>query len=113
MIKLNFELDGYPSNLEEKVKNTLGITQDRFTINCGLWEEKECEVITNYVDSYSSCEKHSEKIAEVTYTWKTWSGDECTRTEVFYKTPRILIAKNEGGCNSTGVCVDCIIKELG
>ena len=31
-------------------------------------------------------------------------------SEIVWTCPRVVIAENEGGFNSTGVCLDCIIE---
>lgn len=35
--------------------------------------------------------------------------DKSTYTEPVWTCPRVVIAYNEGGYNSTGVCLDCIL----
>jgi hypothetical protein len=111
--QLNFKFDSYPTGVEERVAKELKIETTIEEVNCGLWEEKECTIENNFVSSSSFCEKHSEKVAEVTYSWKSWNSDKLsTRTEIYYRTPRVLIAINEGNNNSTGVCVDCLLEYL-
>lgn len=114
MEKISHEFDGYPTGLEEFVAGKLGIITHEQSVDCGVWEQRECVVEYNGVSSYSHCEKHSEKVAELTYKWKQWGGDHKVneRTEIFYRTPRVLIAKNEGGYASTGVCLDCVEEFL-
>ena len=36
--------------------------------------------------------------------------DNTTYNEVVWICPKVVIAENEGGYNSTGVCLDCIIE---
>jgi hypothetical protein len=36
--------------------------------------------------------------------------DGSTWIETIWCCPRIIVATNEGGCNSTGVCLDCVIE---
>jgi hypothetical protein len=36
--------------------------------------------------------------------------DGSTYKEVIWICPRVVVARNEGGCNDTGVCLDCILE---
>lgn len=70
----------------------------------GLWEEKYVKLYKNYEldTTYDSKDKapckhaHSYKFENEEHTWII---------------PNVIIAKNEGGCNCTGVCLDCM-KEI-
>jgi hypothetical protein len=48
---------------------------------------------------------HSEET--ITRT-RSWNGT--TYTERVWICPRVVIGANEGGCNSTGLCLDCILE---
>jgi hypothetical protein len=109
---LNFDCGYYPTNLEKEVAKKCGIITSSETVSVGLWEERECKILRDDISSDSFCEKHSEAVAEVTCTWTVLgSGAKATRTKIFYRTPRILVAYNEGKYATTGVCLDCV-KEL-
>lgn len=51
------------------------------------------------------------------YTCSGYGGSPCRHChshkqvgkEKFRICPRIIIVKNEGGCNSTGLCLDCVL----
>jgi hypothetical protein len=36
--------------------------------------------------------------------------DQSTWEEIVWICPRVVVAENEGGCNTTGVCLDCILE---
>lgn len=110
MKKLRYDFPNYPSRLEENVAEDCEITVETQSADLGIWEERECEIVTDIVSSSSFCPVHSEKIAEVTYTWDSKAS---TRTEIFYRTPRTLVAYNEGKFCTTGVCLDCLKDYLG
>jgi hypothetical protein len=79
-------------------------------INCGIWEEKECTYIRNSLcsGSYNKFCKHA-KLEKII---KKFHPDGQEFTEPYYLFPRVLVAINEGGHNSTGVCLDCLDEEL-
>lgn len=39
-------------------------------------------------------------------------SDHSTWDDVVWIAPRVVIAYNEGGCNTTGVCLDCILTHV-
>lgn len=53
--------------------------------------------------------KHATAIARVTHT--TYP-DKSKFTMEYVVVPRVVQAFNEGGCNSTTVCVDCILDAI-
>lgn len=40
----------------------------------------------------------------------TRSHDSSTYTEGVWICPRLIVVDNEGGCNSTGLCLDCVLE---
>jgi len=80
----------------------------------GLWEETEWEILLNlrvgeHPDGYTAtkpCPHCGEKQSEI----KTRYYDKSTYTEYFWICPRVVKATNEGGYNTTGVCLDCILE---
>lgn len=112
MRNLNYDFGNYPFSvgLNERVAKDCGIVVKTEPADLGIWEERQCDVDTDMVSSINFCPIHSEKIAEVTYTWNNKAS---TRTEIFYRTPRTLVAYNEGKYCTTGVCLDCLKDYLG
>ena len=79
--------------------------------NGGIWEEYQWKIRFDYEHRYDKSEempcKHCHDEREVSHTnsfGTTWTDKACT-------VPRVVVATNEGGCNSTGVCMDCIIEQ--
>jgi len=76
----------------------------------GLWEENEIEVALNY-PVYSAdtvnCPHLSPK-----YIVRTFRHEGTYFDTIYADCPRVIIAKNEGGCNSTGLCLDCILEQF-
>jgi len=75
----------------------------------GMWEESSFEIrfneeITDLCGA-SPC-PHCGPVYEKT---NHGSGFRNEWTEKCWLCPRVVVAKNEGGCNSTGVCLDCIL----
>jgi hypothetical protein len=58
----------------------------------GIWEEREWKVFLDYV-----------------YNGESKCPHMVTRSGVLI-CPRVVVATNEGGYNTTGVCLDCIIE---
>lgn len=79
----------------------------KFNNGC-LWEgggfeiEIDCEVDESNGDICKHC--HSKYIEEN----KRFDGTSYYRTK--YICPKVVVAYNEGGYNTTGVCLDCIIE---
>lgn len=79
-------------------------------LNAGLWDDREVEVHTDYDHQVWSDEddppcSHAHSRREIPL------GDKI-KPSIHYTVPRVLIAANEGGYNSTGVCVDCLLEQL-
>lgn len=84
------------------------------TIPAGLWEEKNVEIYYDYIaDGYCFCEKHSVELCDFVYYQKSWVDAESKERKIkVYKTPIVIVAMNEGGYCSTGVCGNCILEGL-
>jgi len=73
----------------------------------GMWERDEwyirfgMEVPTMHMTPCKHCGPPYQRMAT------DWSRG---RTETVVVCPRMVIAVNEGGHNSTGVCLDCILE---
>ena len=78
--------------------------------NGGIWEEYQWTIRFDYEHVYNSKEKipckHCLDEREIVKT--RWSGEKYTRKAC--TVPRVVVARNEGGFNSTGVCLDCILE---
>jgi hypothetical protein len=73
---------------------------------CSGWEDGYFTISLNY-KCYGphKCKHAGEKCTE-NGNWpdgRAWAAE-------YYKVPRIVIAINEGGCATTGVCLDCILE---
>lgn len=76
----------------------------------GLWEKYEPELAFNYpVDDAEgiNCPHLSEK-----YIVRVYRYDGSYYDTIYANCPRVVIATNEGGYNSTGVCLDCLIEQV-
>lgn len=89
--------------------NAKSVTQK---ILCGLWEEEECEVVygycTEYRDNHTCTHYDIVKVKTQVY-WKT--GVRWFETTA-YNFHEVLVAINEGGFNSTGVCIPCFRQQM-
>jgi hypothetical protein len=77
----------------------------------GVWEYNWWEIYHNYrvTDTYhmKPC-KHCFDFATI----KCQSFDGTKYEEESWVCPRVVVAYNEGGHNTTGVCMDCIAEEF-
>lgn len=69
----------------------------------GMWEYSEFEIQFNYNCSSLSGAKPCKHC-------HTIEDDNRFINEKSWVCPKVVIAANEGGYNSTGVCLDCIIE---
>lgn len=71
-----------------------------------VWEDFPWQIAFNVDCSYSTpcrhCHSHRIKVST------RWDGSTCEAAH--WTCPRVVIAQNEGGYNSTGVCLDCILE---
>jgi hypothetical protein len=69
----------------------------------GIWESSEWEVLFNEMVEYSNKPCHHciniENICKSSFN-KSWT---C---------PRVIKVYNEGGYNSTGLCLDCVLENF-
>lgn len=83
-----------------------------FTEGC-MWEGGSWHIDVNHEGSAHGggepC-KHCRDIHDKVHT-RSW--EDSTWTERVWTIPRVVIAFNEGGYNSTGVCLDCILEAAG
>lgn len=87
------------------IATNFGYRQHEVKGNGAMWEGYPVKMVTHFIDQavYGDHCKHSVEVARVTY-------DHMLDTvEVWYETPLVVIATNEGGYNTTGTCVDCIL----
>ena len=76
----------------------------------GLWEENKIKIAYDYpiycADSVN-CPHLGPK-----YAVRDFRPDGSYFDTIYANCPRVIIAKNEGGCNSTGVCLDCVLENI-
>lgn len=79
-----------------------------------MWEAGPWKLATDHeCTSYGGgrpC-RHSHSIAPAAPRRRA-DGRLYNHSETVWIVPRIVIAENEGGHNSTGVCADCIVEAL-
>lgn len=88
------------------------------TLSCGIWEEKEVDLEYN-----SRSEEHIRENGEFPCKHFVLTMDmtvhntpgalQKTYRRLFGYYPRVIVAFNEGHCCSTGVCLDCLLENLG
>ena len=85
----------------------------------GVWEDKEWSIETNYEQQLYEHDnipcKHcgpsyTKKNLTHVYELETGKYSEYYKTETYYRIPAVVIGVNEGGYNSTGICLDCILE---
>jgi len=76
----------------------------------GLWEENEVEIQIDV--PIGGADKVFCPHLEEKYIVRTFRSDGTHFDNIYANCPRVIVAVNEGGYNSTGVCADCILKEL-
>lgn len=74
----------------------------------GLWELNEISVIYD-CPIYSSQECNCPHLGEK-YIVRTTRPDGNTFDTIYANCPRAIVASNEGNCNTTGVCYDCLLE---
>jgi hypothetical protein len=88
------------------------ITECKMLAYGGLWENNEIEVrydypIAIYEDEECNCPHLGERYI---VRGKKSNGDNFDN--IYANCPRVIVAFNEGNCNSTGVCYDCIKEAM-
>ena len=75
----------------------------------GQWEQEAFQITFDEIvsgDGGSSPCRHCSPRETVT----KYRPDRSTYTRDEWTCPRVVVALNEGGFNSTGVCLDCILE---
>lgn len=83
-------------------------TREPLTFDVGvMWEENPWEVRFDQDIRYGPgrCKHCSEARIETTTRY-----DGSTFDTVHWTCPRVIVVKNEGGCNTTGLCLDCVLE---
>jgi hypothetical protein len=86
---------------EKKIKYDIG----------GMWEFSSWEVFFEHkCSSYGGGEpcKHSRMLPFEAK--KAVDGSVYNEKEKEWISPRVIVVKNEGGYNSTGLCADCVLE---
>jgi hypothetical protein len=81
---------------------------EKIYIDGCMWEDEawiEFDTKVSYSEPCKHCYGH--KLEE-----HTRHGGS-TYTRAIWYCPRVIVVTNEGGCNSTGVCLDCVIEAAG
>jgi hypothetical protein len=76
----------------------------------GVWEENNIEVKYDhpiYDAENCNCPHLGEKYIE-----RVFRSDGSYFDNIYANCPRVIVALNEGGYNSTGVCLDCVLEQL-
>lgn len=78
--------------------------------NGGLWEENEI-VFQREVPIYDANRVNCPHLGEK-YKVRTYRRDKSYFDNIYANCPRVIVARNEGGYNTTGVCLDCLLENL-
>jgi len=98
---------------------TLEAKTEHATFPGGLWEEDRWELRMNVEvrtrttrenDKVTPSCPHCGPIQERVHV-RAWDGGS-TWSEFYCICPRVIVAINEGGYNSTGICADCVFEAL-
>jgi hypothetical protein len=91
----------------------------------GIWEFNEWAILIDCIheeDCYSNAKtgekwlhcfkpcKHAILIKKEEKKGKNIYDESWIDRTLFFKIPRVVVATNEGGYNTTGVCLDCILE---
>jgi len=70
-----------------------------------LWEEVECSASGGqHPCRHCHSERKEGKLLP--------NGNPASPSDWTWICPRVVVAYNEGGCNTTGVCADCIVEAM-
>ena len=79
----------------------------------GMWEESDWEIISNNRCSSYGGGKPCKHCKILPFEPRKRSdGSVYNENEKEWICPRVIIAENEGGFNSTGLCADCVLEVL-
>jgi hypothetical protein len=72
----------------------------------GLWEEQEWMLVFNesMKGNLAPCPHATHKKTVYSSFWGKMKAEQ------HWNVPRVVVATNEGGCATTGVCLDCIVE---
>ncbi len=79
-----------------------------------LWENKPWEIDFNvevYLHELKLPCKHCYDL-ETRIGDRSWDTEFPTYESFYAKCPRVIIAINEGGHSSTGLCLDCVLEKV-
>lgn len=79
-----------------------------------LWENYPWEVCLNkelYLDENKLPCKHCYDL-ETRINDRSWDKEFPTFETYHAKCPKVIVAKNEGQHNSTGLCLDCVLEKV-
>ena len=74
----------------------------------GCWEESAWEV--RYDEQVSGYDNQPCKHVQNDRMVEHRRADGGTYSNREWTCPRVIVVKNEGGCNSTGLCLDCVLE---
>jgi len=83
------------------------MTEYKFSEGC-MWEGGEWTIFTNCECESTGGGEPCKHCTDISVKEHTHNGHKWT-TKVWI-CPAVVIAKNEGGCDSTGMCLQCIIE---
>lgn len=79
----------------------------------GMWEESEWKLLIDYeCSSYGGGEPCKHCTILPFSPKKRTDGSVYNEEEKNWICPKVIIMKNEGGYNSTGLCADCVLEAL-
>jgi len=67
----------------------------------GVWDEEKWKIKINHIEKASSFTGCNHCINIIT---------GMTQFEKIWVVPRVVVADNDDGLNSTGICLDCILE---
>jgi len=92
-------------------------TEQECSVGC-LWGERTWNIVYNYEfddlwesDSPPCPHCHSRRV-ETTHRVDDETGEAWDVYDVYWTCPAIVVAYNEGGFSSTGVCLSCILEAI-
>lgn len=74
----------------------------------GMWEDYEWEIHFN--EPVTHADKRSYPHCKEPFIYRRKRSDGSHFDTVIAICPRVIVARNEGGYNTTGVCLDCVLE---